>query len=471
MISCIISTYNRSEMLIRAIDSVLAQTYKDFELIIVDDCSTDNTKHTVDLYSDKRIKHIKTPTNTGADPIPKNMGAKIAQGEYLYFLDDDNELYPHAFESTMKKMKKSVDVVYGDMWLEEINEQGITHDFDRQFLLLRNYIDTSEVLLRKSVFEYVGGFDVTLKKFIDWNLWVRIMKAGFTFVHLKSTILHYHLHENTKSNRVKTEMYTHPKLGRLFTPTFDPSGCRIRMKTPLGFPKVAIFTIHYDRLDYSKATYFEMIGSAGYKFDWFVWNNGTEKGTNEFLSDKANIPTEWLNQWETNPQNIGLTNASNKLVDYIVNKDKYDIIMKVDNDVEFITYGWLADMVELWKRNHMIYVSPYVEGLVDNPGGAKRVGRGLIGSELVEVTHHIGGITALISAKAYKKFRWEDKMLHGNQDMEASEAFRNMGYMPCYYPKHIIRHRDTTEGQHIKYKKYFKRRIKEKTHESVPVRK
>lgn len=111
----------------------------------------------------------------------------------------------------------------------------------------------------------------------------------------------------------------------------------------------------------------------------------------------------------------------------------------------------------------MLYISPYVEGLVHNPGGADRVGYGMIGNEMVEVTQHIGGICAAISAKAYKNFHWEDNVLHGNQDLEASQAFAKQGYMPCYYPKHIICHRDTTVGQWDKYKTYFDRRVKEKT--------
>jgi hypothetical protein len=83
----------------------------------------------------------------------------------------------------------------------------------------------------------------------------------------------------------------------------------------------------------------------------------------------------------------------------------------------------------------MLYMSPYVEGLRDNPGGALRKGFGKVGLEYVEVTNHIGGIFAFISAKAYDDFRWTDEMKHGNQDVEASAYFRELGYMPCYYPK------------------------------------
>jgi glycosyltransferase involved in cell wall biosynthesis len=463
MISIIMSTFNRSDTYLpNAIQSVINQDYKDWELIIVDDHSTDNTATVVDKFksTDPRIHYHKTPIHYGSDPAPKNLGEYFAKGEYLMFLDDDNTLKFYALRILLDNIK-NYDAVYGDMWIKPLEEKGISHYWDVQFLMLRNYIDTSECLMKRKAFKYVGGFDESLKKFIDWNLWVRMAKAGFRFLHVPIYVLNYNLHDEQKSQRIQTETYMHPKLGKLFTPTFDPTGCYIKQRQRKEWPRVAVFTLHYDRLDYSKKTWKEMNESAGYPFKWFAWNNGDEKGTNEWMIDKVDVPVEWFNEWENTPRNLGITVASNKLIGYIMQKD-FDIIIKIDNDVEFITKNWLKDLVDLWKRNHMIYASPYVEGLLNNPGGAPRVGMGVIGDEYIEVTKHIGGIFAMISSKAYENFRWKDTFLHGNQDMEASQAFRELGYMPFYYPKHIICHRDTTAGQHKKNKKYFERRIHEK---------
>lgn len=462
-LSIVMSTYNRCDTFLpKAIQSILSQSFKDYELIIVDDQSTDGTRKYIDslMFKDKRISYMAID-HFGSDTKPKNTGAKIATGEYLMFVDDDVQLRPEALQTLVEALdfRKDVDVVYGDMWIKPNDVPGIAMDFDKQMLILRNFIDTSVAIIRKEVFEYVGGFDETLPKFIDWNLWVRIMKAGFMFKRIPKLTLDYYLHESSKSYRVQTETYTHPKLGQLFTPTFDPSGCEIKIKKPNGFPKVAIFTIHYDRLEYSKITYKEMKESAGYPFDWFCADNGSKDGT-----------AEWIKSLEIESncyeKNQGITKASNDLIDLILSKNKYDIIIKIDNDVEFITTDWLRDITDLWMKNHMVYISPYVEGLRDNPGGAPRVGTGLIGNEYLEITKHIGGIFAAISAKAYKKFRWNDSFLHGNQDMEASENFRLQGYMPCYFPKHVICHRDGTQGQHERYKEYFERRKGEK-HEKL----
>lgn len=462
-ISCILSTYNRADnFLPKAINSVLAQTEKDFELIVVDDSSTDDTQKVVNSYQDERLKYLKTGSNFGSDTRPKNLGTMKAKGEYLCYLDDDVQYRKHAFELLSGELdnNEKVDVVYGDMWIKPNEERGITKEFDAQFLMLRNFIDTSAAMMRRSAMFYIGGWDENLPKFVDWNVWVRMTKAGFKFRRIPEITFDYYLHENTKSQRVKTEMYMHPKLGMLWVPTFSTSGCYIQLPY-LGKdgsePRVAVFTIHYNRLDYSKATWKEMRETAGYDFDWYCRDNGSD-GTAKWLNENTNAILDTVRP----RKNLGITKASNKLIKLIQDNGDYDIIIKIDNDVEFETYGWLKDTIDLWKRNHQVYVSPYVEGLKHNPGGARRKGFGMIGDEYIEVTNHIGGIFAAIDARAYDSFRWTDEMLHGNQDVEASMAFRKMGYMPCYYPKHRIVHRDGTDGQREKYQEYFEKRKDEK---------
>jgi GT2 family glycosyltransferase len=293
-------------------------------------------------------------------------------------------------------------------------------------------------------------------------------KSGKWFVRIPLIITDYHMHPETKSNRVETKLYFHKGLAEhLFVPTFDPSGCKIFLphlgeNKSESKPRVAIFTITYDRLDYTKRMHDSMVKSTNYPFTWYVVDNGSNDDTVKWLDDHCS-------NYISNPKNVGISKASNQAVDMIKDGD-YDLIVKIDNDCEFLTRGWLEDIVDLWQRNHMVYVSPYVEGLIHNPGGAPRVGHAYIGEKewsgdkvyYVEVTNHIGGLVAAIDAKAYKKFRWQDEFYHGNQDREASIAFTKLGYMPCYLPKHRIYHIDTTTGQWVKYPEYFERRKQEK---------
>lgn len=469
-ISVVISTYNRADKYLpEAIESILKQSFDDFELLIVDDASTDSTKKVVTSYmKDPRVKYFRMSENTGSDTRPKNRGAQEAQGKYLMFVDDDVRLTKNALELLNRGLDENdVDVVYGDMMVVHEDgkiEPGVKSDYNAQLLMIKNYIDTSMAMMRYKAFTRVGGFDTTLPKFVDWNLWVRMSKAGCKFKRISEVTLFYNLHTNTKSQRVKTETYMHPDLGLCFVPTFDPSGCKWHVGETwrISPPRVSIFTIHYDRLDYSKQTYKEMVETAGYPFTWYALDNGSKDGTPEWLEG---LRKKGLAKTVLLDKNVGITKASNMLIDEIARLGA-DIIVKVDNDIEFQTNGWLREIVEMWKTNTMLYMSPYVEGLIHNPGGAPRMGYGYIGDKYVEVTKHIGGILAAISARAYMNFRWNDKMLHGSQDTEASQYFRKLGYMPCYLPMQRIKHRDGTAGQMVKYSDYFERRKKEKATEA-----
>jgi glycosyltransferase involved in cell wall biosynthesis len=90
LVTVIIPTYNRARLLGRAIDSVLAQIFTDFELIIVDDGSVDNTRQLVLGYADQRIRYLRHERNQGANAA-RNTGVRAATGKYVAFLDSDDE--------------------------------------------------------------------------------------------------------------------------------------------------------------------------------------------------------------------------------------------------------------------------------------------------------------------------------------------------------------------------------------------
>ena len=476
-VSVVMSTFNRAEKFLpQAIRSVLAQSFTDFELIVVDDCSTDNTLEVVHDFAtkDKRVIYHRTEKQSGSDTHPKNLGILKSKGKYIAYLDDDCEFLPHHLELQVTRMEHDpeIDLVYTDMQILDADQPekpaspAISRDHDPQFLFRRNYIDTSEIMHKRDLAFQLGGWDESLPKFVDWNFVVRASKAGANFLHIPIVATNYYVFPNRKSNRVKTKSWVDPTTGMtMFEPTFDPSGCYIYLPY-LGNnredelnPRVAVFTITYDRLEYTKRMYASMKSSTDVPISWFVFDNGSKDGTQEWLKDKTPYVAGSLDG-----KNKGLSYASNYCIDRIMkNPGEFQIVIKIDNDCEFMTKKWLESMIDLWKRNHMLYMSPYVEGLVHNPGGAVRVGHGYLGPYYIEVTEHIGGIIAAIDAKAYKHFRWTDQFLHGNQDREASNAFRKLNYMPFYIPMHRVMHMDGTSLQQEKFPEYFERRKHEKT--------
>ena len=106
LVSIITPTYNCSKFIGATIESVLSQTYKNFEMIIVDDASTDDTESVVKSYKDKRIKYIKLKTNSGP-AVARNTAMEEAKGKYMAFLDSDDLWLPTKLEKQIKFIKKN----------------------------------------------------------------------------------------------------------------------------------------------------------------------------------------------------------------------------------------------------------------------------------------------------------------------------------------------------------------------------
>lgn len=186
-ISVIIPTYNRTHLIERAIQSVLNQTYQDFEIIVVDDGSIDNTKEVLESFSDKRIRYIRHEKNRGG-AVARNTGIKIARGEYIGFLDDDSEWLSKKLEKQMKAFEAAspeVSIVYtGLLRIENDRKVYIPsptikkkeNNIQRE-LLKKNFIDTSTILVKKECLNKVGVFDERLPRFQDWELVIRISKC------------------------------------------------------------------------------------------------------------------------------------------------------------------------------------------------------------------------------------------------------------------------------------------------------
>jgi len=185
-VSIIIPTYNRAHVLKRAIQSVLNQTYKDFEVIVVDDGSTDDTKAIVKGLDDKRVLYKRHDRNKGVSAA-RNTGIVIARGEYIAFQDSDDKWLPTKLEEQMKAFahaRSRIGVVYTAFWyvrkdrriyipLPKVSKrEGDIHNE----LLNGNFITPQSAVVRKECFEVSGLFDEKLPSLNDWDIWIRISK-------------------------------------------------------------------------------------------------------------------------------------------------------------------------------------------------------------------------------------------------------------------------------------------------------
>ena len=478
-ISVVLNTHNgRKDMCKLAIESVLSQSYKDFELIVIDDASNDGTDEMVVSFNDDRIKYIHRDVNFGNDTRPKNEGVLASSGEYIALLDSDNTYRPDHLAILLKAIQddSSIDLVYGDRFIiDDIagvdRGLGVASEFDVPLLLKRNYIDTSDVLIKREAIFAVGGFDERYKKYVDWNLWLRMAKFGIKMKHVAKLITNYHLHSEMKSLTVKdrqSDGSASIPLGS--APVFKPEWDAYDVEIVLPFlgkaeePTVAIYSITYDRLPETKESFKSLYELAGYKFDHIIVDNHSTDGTVDWLKELK--PSGFCKSVKVvfNEDNKGISIASNQAVRLIKEEYKPDLIGKYDNDAISLNSDWLKAMVKIFKSNRLLAMSCYIGGLKDSPGGAARIGYGDICGQLMGMTKHIGGICHFVSANGYDGWKWpESEQLHGMQDVEFSQFLLTKGYQMGYLENFTINHGiDGTIGQQERYKEYFERRRLEK---------
>ena len=211
-VSVILPTYNRKTLIGKSVQSILDQTYSDFELIIIDDASTDGTWDIINEFSDPRIICLKHVENRGGSAA-RNTGIDAAKGKYIAFQDSDDIWLPEKLAKQMSVFKNSPEstgVVYTrcirwnvEQKLEIPGELPKPKNGDIfKALLPENFIVLPSVVLKKECFEKVGLFDETLPRLQDWDLFLRIAKL-YEFCYVPEPLVQSFYTENSISSNPK----------------------------------------------------------------------------------------------------------------------------------------------------------------------------------------------------------------------------------------------------------------------------
>ncbi len=183
LVSVILPTYNCAHFLLHSIQSILSQTYHSYEIIVVDDGSTDNTKEVLTPFM-QRIKYIYYHQSKGAH-VARNLGIRSSQGKYIAFIDADDLWLPEKLQTDVEylEMHSDISMVYS----RHINIDNNGNKLDEgsrtrlpsgnifiQLFSEQNFITTSSVVVRKEVFGTTGIFDEQLLNCQDWDMWLRI---------------------------------------------------------------------------------------------------------------------------------------------------------------------------------------------------------------------------------------------------------------------------------------------------------
>jgi glycosyltransferase involved in cell wall biosynthesis len=254
VVSVLMTAYNREKYITEAIESVLASTFTDFELIIVDDCSTDSTVKIARKYEmlDQRVKLFVNEKNLGDYPN-RNKAASYATGKYIKYVDADDYLYPNGLEIIVNQMESFP--------LASVGLFSLPQDFHQPFPLLLNCRDAYRynffgpglfhkaplsAIVRKDAFEMVGGFKSD-RMTSDFEMWHR-MAQRFNFLLIQDHVVWYREHDAQEVNsKAKFELnYTRIERGYVFD-VHSPLNSierQLIMKTRLFmFAKISIISL------------------------------------------------------------------------------------------------------------------------------------------------------------------------------------------------------------------------------------
>lgn len=214
MVSIIMPMYNRSFFVEQSIDSVIAQTYKNWELIIIDDYSTDNSKEIVEKYieRDLRIKIICLEQNSGVAEA-RNRGIEIANGQYLAFLDSDDIWHPEKLQKQIFFMKKN-NIAFSYTQYRHFSQKDkyegklidVKEHVTYKELLKGNIIGCLTVVIDR---EKIKNIMMRSERHEDYILWLQILKSGYEAYGLKKDLARYRISSNSLSgNKLKSAIWT-----------------------------------------------------------------------------------------------------------------------------------------------------------------------------------------------------------------------------------------------------------------------
>lgn len=227
-VSIVTPVYNAEKLIDKTIESVLNQTYKDFEMILVDDCSTDSSKEVIKSYSDidKRIKYHKLDKNSGP-AVARNKGIELSQGPYICFLDSDDLWLPTKLEEQLAFMEEK-DIAFSFTSYSLIDEAGndldkivnVPKEIDYEGLLKNTIIGCLTVIIDR---EKTGDFKMPLVRAgQDTATWLSILRKGYIAYGLQKPLAKYRIVEGSishgKIKALKRTWNTYRNLEKLSLP-------------------------------------------------------------------------------------------------------------------------------------------------------------------------------------------------------------------------------------------------------------
>ncbi len=244
-LSIVMPSYNREASIVKAIDSVIQQTYQNWELFVVDDGSTDDTKNIVSNFAKKDRRIALIEGEHGGVSHARNLGLAQISGEYVFYLDSDNAWNPIYLESMLNAFQVSgAKTGYSGIELRDDQNEVLAYRgerFDWDQCLYSNYIDLNAFAHHASLMQSEGAFDTTLKRMVDWDLILRYTKNNHPFFLPLIGCLYYEGKQDANRITMKEPMAFHRvvkvknELGVATSEIINDLHLKIAIKIPAPF--------------------------------------------------------------------------------------------------------------------------------------------------------------------------------------------------------------------------------------------
>ena len=214
LVSIVIPTYNHAPMLQRALATVIEQTYQNWNAIVVNNYSTDNTLEVVAQFNDPRIQCVNF-RNNGVIGASRNEGIALATGKYVAFLDSDDTWFTGKLEQCVEVLESGSDLVcHAEYWIDESGKsrlvaygpsEAATH---HNLIYKGNRISTSATVVRATLLKEVNGFDISpeLISTEDYDLWIRLAAKSNKFAFIDEPLGEYHRHDKNVSANIEKHL-------------------------------------------------------------------------------------------------------------------------------------------------------------------------------------------------------------------------------------------------------------------------
>ncbi|MCK5417713.1 MAG: glycosyltransferase, partial [Desulfobacterales bacterium] len=362
LVSVIVPTFNRPHMLKEALGSILSQTYRDFEIIVVNDGGTD-VSELIQNFQDPRIKYFQQKRTTGP-AAARNTGIKNAAGRYIALLDDDDIFYPEHLETAVEFLNDQYPVVYTDAVRASYAKRGDTYtlirksvpysmEFDRNKLLIGNISPVNCFIFEKQLALKAGLFNESLNTLEDWDFWIKLSSLT-QFKHIAQatvqvswrkdgTTMTSSLGHEFKKNREKiykkyqNEINQIPNI-REISEEFNQIWANDWKELP---QLTSIVILTFNQIDYTKKCIESVFKHTKEHFELIVVDNGSSDGTVEYLQSELRDRRPGIRiKILQNKNNLGFAAGNNQGMA----KARGDYILLLNNDV-VVTRGWLQRLL------------------------------------------------------------------------------------------------------------------------------